>query len=288
MLRALLSAGVRPDFLVGTSAGAINAAWLAERGVDADLDRLEHIWLRLRREDMFPLSPRGSLSALMGRRNHLIESAGLARLLNREIGFRHLENALIPVHVVAMNLLTGREILLSGGDCIQALLASTALPGIYPPVRTAAGYLVDGGLGNNTPISHAVDLGAERIYVLPSGYACALKSPPSSPIGVAVHALTLSLQHQLISDVERFSRFLDVRVVPPLCPLDVSPVDFSRSSELISRAQRSTQRWLRNRSGDSGGADQLGLHEHPSRGQRSPETPGAITPRRDGRPSLTS
>jgi NTE family protein len=262
MLQALASAGIRPDFLVGTSAGAINAAWLAGRGPAADLDELERTWLRLRREVIFPVSPRGSLTAILGRRNHLIESRGLAELLRRELGYRRLEDAVVPVHVVAMNLLTGRGVLISNCDTVEALLASTALPGIYPPVESASGHLVDGGVGSNTPISHAVDLGADGVYVLPSGYACALESPPTTPLGVALHALTLSLQRQLISDVERYSPFVDVQVVPPLCPLDVSPVDFSRSRELIARARRSTERWLSRPARQAGGADQLALHEH--------------------------
>ena len=262
MLQALTGAGIQPDFVVGTSAGAINAAWLAGRDRTRDLDELERVWLRIRREDIFPFSPRGSLSALMGRRNHLVPASGLRSLLEREIRFRRLEDAALPVHVVAVNLLTGHQVLISRGDSIEALLATTALPGIFPPVLTAAGPLVDGGVANNTPISHAVDLGADRIYVLPSGYACALASPPSSPIAVALHALTLSMQQQLIVDVERFAPYVELIVVPPLCPLDVSPADFSRSGELVSRARRATRRWLKNPPRFTSDDHQLGLHEH--------------------------
>jgi NTE family protein len=262
MLQALTGAGIQPDFVVGTSAGAINAAWLAGRDRTRDLDELERVWLGIRREDIFPFSPRGSLSALMGRRNHLVPVSGLRSLLEREIRFRRLEDAALPVHVVAVNLLTGRQVLISRGDSIEALLATTALPGIFPPVLTVAGPLVDGGVANNTPISHAVDLGADRIYVLPSGYACALASPPSSPIAVALHALTLSMQQQLIVDVERFAPYVELIVVPPLCPLDVSPADFSRSGELVSRAQRATRQWLKNPQRLTSDDHQLGLHEH--------------------------
>lgn len=282
MLQALKAEGIRPDLLVGTSAGAINAGWLAGRGGDADLDDLERIWLGLRREDIFPISPRGSLSAILGRRNHLVENGGLVRLLRRELGYGRLEDAALPVHVVATNLLTGQAVVLSKGDSVQALLASTALPGIFPPVATEAGHLVDGGLLSNTPISHAVDLGADRIYVLPSGYACALESPPGNPLGVALHALTLSLQRQLISDVERYSPFVELLVVPPLCPLDVAPVDFSRSKELIARARRSTRRWLRAGPVRSDPTEQLRLHEHPTTrvgGTPQPADPAGVAGR---------
>ncbi len=224
----------------------------------------------------------------MGRRNHLVPASGLRSLLEREIGFRRMEDAALPVYVVTVNLLTGRQVLISRGDSIEALLATTALPGIYPPVLTEAGPMIDGGVANNTPVSHAVDLGADRIYVLPSGYACALASPPTSPIAVALHALTLSMQQQLIVDVERFAPYVELVVVPPLCPLDVSPADFSRSGELIARARRATRQWLRNPPRLTAADHLLGLHEHRvNRGlgvrvTAAPTVPPAQTRRRHG------
>ena len=77
-------------------------------------------------------------------------------------------------HVIATDLLSGAEVRLSEGDAAEAVLASAAIPGIFPPVSRDGRQLIDGGVSNNTPIADAIELGAERIYVLPTGNACDL------------------------------------------------------------------------------------------------------------------
>ena len=78
----------------------------------------------------------------------------------------------VPLHVVAVDVVTGQELRLSHGPVLEAVLASAAIPGVLQPVSWEGRALMDGGVANNTPISHAVELGAERIYVLPTGHAC--------------------------------------------------------------------------------------------------------------------
>jgi NTE family protein len=90
----------------------------------------------------------------------------------------------------------------------------------------------------------AVQLGAKRLIVLPTGFACALKAPPATAIANALHALNLLVAHQLVRDLEQLAGQVEVLTVPPLCPLAVSPYDFSRAQELIERAADNTRRWL--------------------------------------------
>jgi NTE family protein len=103
---------------------------------------------------------------------------------------------------------------------------------------------MDGGVSQNTPVADAVRLGADRLYVLPAGYACNLPIPPGGALGMALHTLSLFMQQQLMRDVERYQGEVDLRLIPPLCPLDVSPADFSHSAELIRRGHETTARWL--------------------------------------------
>jgi len=243
MLQALLEWGEQPAFLVGASAGAINAAYFAGDPTHAGARELERIWCALRRSDVLPFNL-GSVFGLLRRRGHLVDSSGLRRLLERHLPYRRLEDSGLPVHLVASDMLNGQEVLLSTGAAVDAVLASAAIPGVYPPVRIGERWLVDGGVSNNTPISAAVDLGADLIYVLPTGYACALTAPPRSTIGMAMHAVTLAIQQRLIADVQTFQHQFQLRVAPPLCPLSVSPVDFRHTAELIRRARASTQAWL--------------------------------------------
>jgi NTE family protein len=265
MLEALAGQGVRPDLLVGTSVGALNAAWVAGHPEPDSLAELAGICRSLRSGVVFPLRPAAALRGLLARVNHLSDSAQLGALLRDRLGYSSFEEARVPLHVTATELMTGRPRLLSRGPLLPALLASCAIPGVYAPVRVGGADLVDGGVSANTPVSHAVDLGADTVYVLPSGYACALARPPAGIVGMVLHSLTLLLQQQLIYDVERNLDRADVHVLPPLCPLDVYPTDFSRSEELISRARTSARRWLRSkRSGDAGVLAFHGAHRRRS------------------------
>lgn len=259
MLQALAERKVRPDLLVGTSVGAINAAWVAGRPDPADLADLAGLWSSMRARQVFPVSPAGAVTGLLARRNHLVPGSGLEQLLRRHLTYDRLEDAATPVHVVATELLTGRERLLSGGPAVPALLASCAIPAIYPPVDIGGRLYIDGGVSANSPVSHAVDLGADTVYVLPTGYACALPRPPGGAIGMALHALTILLQRQLIADVERNAPRAQIHVMPPLCPLSVFPGDFRHSAELIERARETTRLHLAHPRRD-GSAAALAFH----------------------------
>lgn len=273
MMQALTERHITPDILVGTSAGALNAAFVAGRGTGAAaLDELAGVWSRLRRSDIFAVRPRRALLALAGRHDSLCGDRGIRRLIDDHLAYRRLEQASIDVHVVATDLLTGREALLSTGDARSAVLASCAIPGIFPPVRREGLALVDGGLADNTAISQAVHLGADRVYVLPSGNACALTAPPRHPVAIALQSLTLLIQQRLYRDVADYAGRVELTVLPPLCPLAVSPLDFARAGELIRRARASAARYL---DGDDPGADHperlLSLHVH--RRQADPAAP---------------
>ena len=243
MLRALLDKGIAPDFVVGASAGAINGAFFASEPTAHGVDRLAEIWCGLRRRDLFPFSF-ANLFGLLSGRGHVCGHDGLRRLLQRHLRYRTLEEAAIPIHVVASDLVSGDEVLLSAGPAVEAVLASAAIPGVFPPVEIAGRLLVDGGVANNTPISSAIRLGATRIFVLPTGFACALRQVPSNAIARAMHALDLLVVRQLLNDIERYRHAVELHVVPSLCPLDTSPYDYSASASLIDRATQTTQAWL--------------------------------------------
>ncbi len=243
MLRSLLSAGVQPDFVIGTSVGAINAGYFAGAPNAEGVEKLAGIWSGLRRSDVFPFTF-ASAVGLLRHPDYIVDSSRLRRLIENNLPYARLEDAAIPVHVTATNV-EGMAILLSKGPAIEAILASTAIPGIFPPVRIDGEMLMDGAIATNTPICVAADLGASRIIVLPTGYACDLKEPPKGAMARALHAITLLIAGQLIRDFERLGDAIHVAFVPTLCPLDVSPYDFSASHHLMQRAAASTRRWLR-------------------------------------------
>src|SRR5262249_1889517 len=123
-------------------------------------------------------------------------------------------------------------------------LASAAIPGVFPPVPREGRLLIDGGVANNTPVSAAIRLGATRVVVLPAGFACALPRGPPAPVDHALNGPPRLVAGPLVRDLERWADRVHIAVVPPLCPLDVSPYDYTQCGVLIDRAAAGTLAWL--------------------------------------------
>lgn len=260
MLQALSEAGIHPDAIVGTSVGAVNGAWIAGRGPAADLGELAEVWRGLRRADVFPTRLVGGLRGFLGQTDHLFPDSGLRRLLERELRFDRLEDALVPFHVVATDIMSGKDHLVSHGDAADAICASSAIPGVFPAVTIDGRTLVDGGVVNNCPISHAAALGADEIWVLPCGYACSLDRPPKSALGNALQAISLLIQQRLRNDAETFANRARLHIVPTPCPVSASPTDFSQSGRLIETSLALTAAWIADPT--SFGGDPLAPHGH--------------------------
>jgi NTE family protein len=238
MLRALYERGVTADLLVATSAGALNAAFVASRPQTVPTVReLGRIWSELQRDDIFPVSPWTLISGLLGKRDHLVPAAALRQLVARYLQFDELADAPIPLHVVAFDLDRGCEVRLSTGPALDAVVAAAAVPGVLPPVRIGDRRLIDGGVANNTPISHAVELGAERIYVLPTlDPTPALGRGARSPLGAAIDGLGLLLARRFESDVARFEGEAELIVLPAPNALAIQPTDFGHAGRLMRDA----------------------------------------------------
>lgn len=260
MLQALAERSIAPDLLVGTSVGAINAAFVADVPGPEGPALLAQIWGSLRRSDVFPMSATTVLRAAL-HRDHLVPSGPLRDLISRTLTYQNLEQAAIPLTVVATEVTTGIEVLLSRGSAVDALMASAAIPGIFSPVRVGGQLLMDGGVTDHTPISHAVRAGADIIYVLSTGYACDLPEAPNDALGMALHALTLLTEQQLIRDVRVYQDQVDLRVLPPPCPVSVLPADFTRAAQLIDSARTASLRIL-DVPLDGDQSQILGFHRH--------------------------
>lgn len=264
MLQALADRHIEPDLLVGTSAGALNAAFVAGHGADSrGVGALAEVWARLRARSVFSLAPGQTVRALTGGSSAICSAQGLSTLLDRHLRFDALEHSPLPLVVVATDLLTGREVALRDGDVRRAVLASCAIPAVFPPVRHGDMALADGGLANNSAVSQAVLAGADTVYVLTSGYACALPRLPRTPWGLATHALTLLTHQRLAADVAHYADVVDLVVLPTPCPLRVSPVDFGRARELTRTAHTEALRWLSQDGGRRLHPERhLALHDH--------------------------
>ena len=263
MLAALHDHGIEPDLLVGTSAGALNAAHVAGPGVYGDrLASLAQLWQQARRRDIFVPQPRRWLAATVGTVPSLFADTALRSLVERHLGYDRLEDAHIPVHLVATDLVTGLATALTTGSVATAVLASAAVPGLLPPLRHQGRTLVDGGIGELDTVRHADAWGAQDIYLLPAGFPCA-GPPPATALGTMLTALSVLLHRQLLAQVRNYHGRARLHVLPPLCPLATSPADFTQAAVLLRRSRRATFEWLARGDDLTVAADALSLHQHP-------------------------
>jgi NTE family protein len=241
MLRALFEAGIRPDLVVGSSAGALNGVAFAQNPTEAGLDELQELWARIRRSDIFPFSPRQLVHGLSGRRSGLVSPDRLRALLARHIGIDRLEDAVIPVRVVTTDAATGRPAVLSSGPALPALLASAALPGVFPPVELGGRLLIDGGVAADMPILQAEESGATTSYVLPMGSA----GPNRLAQGAVNNALlaTRQMLNRITADDVAMARG-EVHVLPAPAIAGVNLMDFRSSRQLIRDGYDTTKSWL--------------------------------------------
>jgi NTE family protein len=246
MVEVLSAAGIEPDLIVGSSVGALNGAWLASHPGREGAELLRELWLSVRRRDVFPFSPLRIMNGVLGRADHTVSSAPLARWLSVRAPFFALEQAPLPLHVVATDLLTGTPVVLSSGDAIEALLASCAIPGVFPPVEIGGRLLVDGGISANSPVSQAVALGADTVYLLPTVSDEGGERPRSAP-AVAFQAVSHVLGQASQAEVRANAGRCTLFVVPAPVAAGVSPFDFRHSLKLMDMARKTTLVWLRAR-----------------------------------------
>ena len=239
MLEAVYERSIRPDLFVGTSAGAVNAAFAAFRPATVDTARqLQTVWRGLSRSHVFPANPVRAGLGLIGLANHTVPEGNLRRLVRRHAIGERLEEADIPVHVVCADVQSGEEVLLSEGPLVEAVVASAAIPGVFPMVRWDDRHLIDGGVLNNTPISHAVALGADDVIVLQAIGSHRLASPPRTAMAAGIAAMARAIGRRLEDDIVRYSATARITVLPAPELGPILPTDFGRADDLIDEARQ--------------------------------------------------
>jgi NTE family protein len=191
MLRALIERDIIPDVIIGCSAGAFNGATIAAAPSLRGVERLEATWDSLRGDEVFPGGRLSRAWNLLTRDDHLFSNQGVRDILLRGDTPDTFEELLIPLRVVAADLDTGEEVVFARGPLPPALLASAALPGIYPPIRHDGRTLVDGAVVDTVPLWHALAGPVDRIYVM-NVAGDLMDRPLRSPIDVAVRAFAIS------------------------------------------------------------------------------------------------
>jgi NTE family protein len=242
MLRALLERGFVPDVVVGTSAGALNGAVVATSPTLEKIDHLEAVWLGLKGDHVFPGGALRKVWNVLRRDDHLIPNDGLAEVIGGAQPAATFAELAVPLRVVTTDLLTGDEIVIVGGPVAPALLASAALPGIFPPVELHGHTLVDGAVVNLVPISHALAGPVERIFVLDVSDPVGDREI-RSPLDVVIRAFAISRDLRFELELQYVPKEIEVIVLPP--PEDDRDLfDFSDGHRLVDEACELSMRAL--------------------------------------------
>jgi NTE family protein len=246
MLRGLHRAGIEPDLVVGTSVGAMNGAMIAADPADG-ADRLTDVWLSLGRRDVFPSRLPMQLCRLIWTRTHLQSTSGLRNLLDRHLEVRTFEDLVLPLGVVVTDVDLGEPVVITHGSVADAVVASTAIPAVFPVVEREGRRLFDGGVSANLPLNQALAMGARSLVVLDAGAPVSRPNEARSFPSIVARATSLLLRHQPRADLAIVSVDVPTVVLPTPIPTSASVFDFAQTPELLFAAEGSTVRHLEER-----------------------------------------
>jgi NTE family protein len=246
-LRVLLEAGIVPDLVVGTSVGALNGAMIAARPDLGGVDELWTIWRSLRRRDVLPMNPLLVARGVLGLSDHCLSGRAFARWVEQRLPVVAFEDLAVPLVVSATDLEAGVAVELSAGPILPALLASSAMPGLLPPVRIGRRELVDGGVLDDIPVDVAIARGAERIVVVETTGVD--RDRPRRAGGVISRCLDLlSVNAGRLQLAQAEETGVEMLVVPlPPAAARVRPLDFGAVpmllEESLAHARSVVARW---------------------------------------------
>jgi NTE family protein len=245
-LRALYEHGIRPDLTVGTSVGALNATFLAFDPTPEGIDNLTKMWLGLTDQDLFPGGRfKASWARMLTKGNRIFDNVGIRRIVTNRLGDASIEDAQLPLGIVTTDLETGSERVFQSGRVLEPLLASTAMPSIFPPVEIEGRLYTDGGVSNNVPIAPAVGMGAKTIYVMDSTSHSHQRRPLLRPMDHLLHAFSLARSQRLEVERHWYAERVKLIMVPaPVLDFFVPFASMGHSRKLIDMAYERVRRFL--------------------------------------------
>jgi NTE family protein len=227
VIQVLEEAGIRPDLVVGTSAGSLVAALYASGKGSAHLQQVAESMEEAAFTDWtLPIFSRG-----------MLRGEALARYVNSQVGNKLIEEMALPLGIVATDLNSGQGVLFQRGDTGTAVRASSAVPAVFLPVRISGHEYVDGGLVSPVPVRFARQMGADLVVAVDISSA-----PEGNPAGDTMQILlqTFAIMGKSINAYEL--READVVVRPGLA--GVKSADFAARRRAIEAGRAAMQQML--------------------------------------------
>lgn len=244
MLQALGEHDIAPDIVTGTSVGSLNGAVIALDPTSA-ANRLSHLWARMTRERVFPGGLLAQVRTLQHTKTHLFPSTGLAAVITDFMGVdATFADLTLPFAAMAMDVATARPHALRDGHLLPALLASAAIPGIFPPVQLGPLRLYDGGLVANVPMRQALAMGARSLVVLDCNFPGHIPDPPETIAEVLFYTVLVTMHSQAVFEAPLVATDVPVIYLHGPEPHRVSPLDFRYTGMLIEAAYEAARSFL--------------------------------------------
>ena len=250
MLRALFERRIEPDLVLGCSVGALNGAAVAAEPSLAMVGRLQDLWRGIADEDVMPAGLLPTTVQLARKGVAIHDNANLRRVVEEVLPVGRFEELTVPFQCVAAAINEGTETWFDEGPLVEPILASSALPAVYPPVEIDGVKYLDGAIVNDVPVSRAVALGADRIFVLHVGSWDRPRPEPKRPIDMAMYAYWLARRSRFQRDLASIPSSIEVLVLPPGATPLIRYNDFGHSDEMIATAYQATSAFLDAQGGD--------------------------------------
>jgi NTE family protein len=251
MLRALDETGVTPDLVLGTSIGAFNGSVIADRPGAEGVESLTRLWAELAASNILQGSRIDRLKNVAAMRPALHETSEMRALLERAHSpGRLIEELKLPFQCVAASIERAAEHWFTSGPLIDALLASSAVPALFPPYEIDGEHFYDGGLVNSVPLARAVDLGAREIYVLQVGRIESQLRPPERLHEAALISFEIARRHRFTTAVENLPEGIELHLLPSGNPVAFDDArqlkwrDVSSTNQLIDGAYAASKAYL--------------------------------------------
>lgn len=242
--QALREAGVSIDFIVGTSVGAVNGAYIAAGCAPEEIRRL---WIDLLKWKPFRFN--WKVLWQLHRAESLLDPSGFKRMLEQTLPARRFEDLKVPLTVVAADLQRAEPVYLEKGDLVQALMASTALPFYLPPINLDGHQIVDGGVLNNFPLDVAVEKGAGRLFVMLCNCQDDMRKPARGFLDSQSRACDISNRQKLAWDLRNLKDKAEIILLAP-CLINAGNImDFSRTERILDEAYLYAKTALNSRPG---------------------------------------
>ncbi len=243
MLQAVSEHRIDPDMVVGTSIGSLNGAMIAEDPRGA-VNRLAHVWPELRHDHAFPGGITREAMTFGRSRNHVYPNTGMREIASRMLNVETFEELALPFGCVAVDTKTTETVLMRSGTLVDAILASGAIPGVFPAVERGDRLLYDGGLTDAVPIRQAVEMGAKSLVIFDCMFSGHAMTNPEGVIELVMFAMAVMGHRAARGDLALIAPQMPVVYLPGPRPIGMSMFDFDHTNELIDGAYAQSRSFL--------------------------------------------